>query len=490
MQNDKNAKGGLHVSTRSFLTTVAILVALMVLAGVLTRVLPRVLPQGQYARTLDANGNEIVVEGSYVLTPDAERLPVWRWFTAPIEMLGDAQALTAIVIIVFILLVGGAFSVLDRAGVFRYLIAATIRRFGGRKYLLLCLICLLCMALGSTMGLLEETVPLVPLLVLLSLALGWDTLTGVGMSLLSVGFGFAAGTFNPFTVAVAQKLAGVPLFSGLWLRLIVFVLIYALLCVFLVHHAKKVEKNPQISYTFAQDEARRSTLTASGDDEILANKAVGRAALAFVIALGCVFGYVLLALTIPGLSDYTMVVMALALPCGALIAGGISRYNPRGIWKDFGSGVLSMAPGAVLILLSMSVRHIIEQGGIMDTLLHGAYTLLQGMTPFAAILILYAIVLVFQFFVSSAASKAFLIMPLIVPLADLIGLTRQSVVLAFCFGDGFTNMFFPTNAMLLIVLGMMDIPYTKWFKWTWKLQLAVLILTALLLIFAVSVGYA
>lgn len=486
MQNDKNAKGGLHVSTRSFLTTVAILVALMVLAGVLTRV----LPQGQYARTLDANGNEIVVEGSYVLTPEAERLPVWRWFTAPVEMLGDAQALTAIVIIVFILLVGGAFSVLDRAGVFRYLIAATIRRFGGRKYLLLCLISLLCMALGSTMGLLEETVPLVPLLVLLSLALGWDTLTGVGMSLLSVGFGFAAGTFNPFTVAVAQKLAGVPLFSGLWLRLIVFVLIYALLCVFLVHHAKKVEKNPQISYTFAQDEARRSTLTASGNDEILANKAVGRAALAFVIALGCVFGYVLLALTIPGLSDYTMVVMALALPCGALIAGGISRYNPRGMWKDFGSGVLSMAPGAVLILLSMSVRHIIEQGGILDTLLHGAYTLLQGMTPFAAILILYGIVLVFQFFVSSAASKAFLIMPLIVPLADLIGLTRQSVVLAFCFGDGFTNVFFPTNAMLLIVLGMMDIPYTKWFKWTWKLQLAVLILTALLLIFAVSVGYA
>ena len=425
-----------------------------------------------------------------MLTPDAERLPVWRWFTAPIEMLGDAQALTAIVIIVFILLVGGAFSVLDRAGVFRYLIAATIRRFGGRKYLLLCLISLLCMALGSTMGLLEETVPLVPLLVLLSLALGWDTLTGVGMSLLSVGFGFAAGTFNPFTVAVAQKLAGVPLFSGLWLRLIVFVLIYALLCVFLVHHAKKVEKNPQVSYTFAQDEARRSTLTASGNDEILANKAVGRAALAFVIALGCVFGYVLLALTIPGLSDYTMVVMALALPCGALIAGGISRYNPKGMWKDFGSGVLSMAPGAVLILLSMSVRHIIEQGAILDTLLHGAYTLLQGMTPFAAILILYAIVLVFQFFVSSAASKAFLIMPLIVPLADLIGLTRQSVVLAFCFGDGFTNVFFPTNAMLLIVLGMMDIPYTKWFKWTWKLQLAVLILTALLLIFAVSVGYA
>lgn len=486
MQNSKSDRGGLHVSTRSFLSTVAILLTLMVLAGVLTRV----LPQGQYERILDAADNEVVVEGSYALTPGAGRLPVWRWFTAPIEMLGDAQALTAIVIIVFILLVGGAFSVLDRAGVFRYLIAATIHRFGGKKYLLLCLISLLCMALGSTMGLLEETVPLVPLLVLLSLALGWDTLTGIGMSLLSVGFGFAAGTFNPFTVAVAQKLAGVPLFSGLWLRLIVFAFIYALLCLFLVRHAKKVEKNPRLSYTFAQDEARRKTLPPSDDDEILANRAVKKAAAVFLAALGCVFCYVLLALTIPGLSDYTMVVMALALPCGALIAGVVSQYNPKGIWKDFGSGLLSMAPGAVLILLSMSVRHIIEQGGILDTLLHGAHTLLQGMTPFAAILILYAIVLVFQFFVSSAASKAFLIMPLIVPLADLIGLTRQSVVLAFCFGDGFTNVFFPTNAMLLIVLGMMDIPYTKWFRWTWKLQLAVLILTALLLIFALAVGYA
>ena len=135
----QKSSGSMNLSVRSFLSTVAILLSLMVLAGVLTRV----LPQGQYDRTLSESGYEMVVDGSYRTLDTAEKLPVWRWFTAPVEMLGDAQALTAVVIIVFILLVGGTFAVLEKAQVFRYLIAVTINRFGGRKYLLLCLITLL-----------------------------------------------------------------------------------------------------------------------------------------------------------------------------------------------------------------------------------------------------------------------------------------------------------------------------------------------------------
>ena len=150
---------------------------------------------------------------------------------------------------------------------------------------------------------------------------------------------------------------------------------------------------------------------------------------------------------------------------------------------------LTMLPGALLILMSMSVRHILEAGGILDTILYLARGLLTDMSPHMAILVVYAIVLALQFFISSAASKAFLILPLIAPLADMVGLTRQTIGLAFCCGDGFTNVFFPTNALLLIVLGMTGVPYAKWFKWTWKLQLTVLVLTALVLLFAVQVGY-
>lgn len=480
------SSGSMTLSVKSFLSTVAILLTLMILAGVLTLV----LPQGAYDRTIAENGYEIIVDGSYHVLEDAQRLPVWRWFTAPVEMLGDAQALTAIVIIVFILLVGGTFAVLEKAGVFRCLIAVTIRKFGDKKYLLLCLVTLLCMILGSTIGLLEETVPLVPILVLLALALGWDTLTGIGMSLMAVGFGFAAGTFNPFTVVVAQKMASLPLFSGLWLRLVTFVLIYSMLCLFLIRHAKEVERDPSSSPTFANDELRRASLIDAAQEELAGSRKVWRAVMVFGLSVALLLAYVFTALMVPSLSDYTMVVMALLLTAGGLAAGKVSGYTEKGMLKDFLSGMLSMAPGALLILLSMSVRHILEAGGIIDTILYTAHGLLSGLSPHAAALAVYAIVLFLQFFISSAASKAFLILPLIVPLADMVGISRQSVVFAFCCGDGFTNVFFPTNALLLIVLGMTGVPYVKWFKWTWKLQLGVLILTALLLLLAVQVGYA
>ena len=482
----QKSSGSMSLSVKSFLSTVAILLSLMVLAGVLTRV----LPQGQYERVLSDSGYEMVVDGSYHALESAEKLPVWRWFTAPVEMLGDAQALTAVVIIAFILLVGGTFAILEKAQVFRCLIAVTIAKFGGRKYLLLCLITLLCMVLGSTIGLLEETVPLVPILVLLALALGWDTMTGLGISIMAVGFGFAAGTFNPFTVVVAQKMADLPLFSGLWLRLVTFGLIYALLCFFLVRHAKRVERAPSLSPTFANDELRRQNLTVGDDDELAGNPGVLRAVKVFGCAIALLFAYVFTALLVPALTDYTMVVMAVLLTAGGLIAGKVSGYTKKGMFKDFLSGMVSMLPGALLILMSMSVRHILEAGGILDTILYLARGLLTDMAPQVAILVVYGIVLALQFFISSAASKAFLILPLIAPLADMVGLTRQSIVLAFCFGDGFTNVFFPTNALLLIVLGMTGVPYAKWFKWTWPLQLTVLILTALLLLFAVQVSYA
>lgn len=482
----ESSSGNLKIGTKSFLSTVAILIALMIFAGILTQI----LPQGSYERVLNDNGYEIVVEGSYTLAENAEKLPVWRWFTAPFELFGDSQSLTAIVIIVFIILVGGTFSILEKADVFRYLIASTIKKFGNKKYLLLCVVSLICMLLGSTMGLLEETVPLVPILVLLSLALGWDTLTGLGMSIMAVGFGFAAGTFNPFTVVIAQKLAEVPLFSGLWMRALAFVIIYAMLCFFLVRYAKKIEKNPQSSLVFSADEKRRQNLQTEDNTALLENKNVSKAAKTFGISMLVVLAYVVTALAIPSLSDYTMVVMAVVITLGGIIAGKVSQYKEKGMAKDFLSGMLSMAPGAVLIILSMSVRFIIEKGGIMDTILHWAYTMMKDLSPLTAILIVYLIVLIIQFFISGAASKAFLIMPLIVPLADMIGLTRQSIVLAFCFGDGFTNVFFPTNALLLIVLGLVSVPYSKWFRWTWKLQTAILVVTGLLLLLAVKIGYA
>lgn len=476
-------KGELKINARSFISTLCILFVIMIFAGVLTRV----LPQGSFERITDPSGNVEVVEGSYQLDEDAHRLPVWRWFTAPFEVIvRDENSLTAIVIIVFILLVGGTFCVLDKAGVFGYVISSTIRRFGGKKYMLLSVICLICMLLGSTIGLLEETVPLVPLLVSLAVALGWDKLVGVGMSMLAVGVGFAAGTFNPFTVGITQQLCGLPAYSGMWLRLIVFVIMYAVLLLFLIPYARKVEKHPEKSLVYDKDSAAGAQC---GSEPESRDKHVRRAAVAFMAVIAVIFAYVLTALTVPGMSDYSMPVMAVALSAGGIIAGKLSHKFEKGVVRDFLRGILNILPCVLFILMSMSVRYIVATGGVMDTILNWTYNMIKGLSPIWAVLIVYALVLILEFFISSAASKAFLIMPLIIPLADMIGLTRQSVVLAYCFGDGFTNVIFPTNALLLIVLGLTGIPYAKWFRFSWKTQVAMLVVSCAVLMFGVWIGY-
>lgn len=488
----EKSTGGLKIGAKTFISTLAILFAIMLLAGVLTRI----LPMGEYTRVTDeATGAQSIVTDSYRVIPESERerLPIWRFFTAPFEVFFDENAATAIAIIVFILLVGGAFAVLDKAGVLQAIVSLAIRKVGGvgkRRYYLIAALSFICMLLGSTMGLLEETIPLVPIIVSLSLSLGYDTLLGLGMSLMAVGFGFAAGTFNPFTVGIAQNLAGVALFSGLWLRLIVFVLIYALLALFLISYAKRLEKDPRRSVMFEQDQKKRECGAFTVDLTAHTDARVSRAAGLFGLTLAAVFAYVIVSLFVPVLSGYSMVVMALLMPIGALIAGRASGYaKPAQMFKDFFSGLIAIAPSVILILLAMSVKHIIVAGGVLDTILHAANSALCGVSPYGAILLVYLFVLILQFFISSASSKVFLIMPLICPLADMIGLTRQQVVLAFCFGDGFTNVLFPTCAVLLIALGLVDVPYGKWLRFAWKIQLAILVITAALLLFAIKIGY-
>lgn len=479
-------KSGLNISAKTFAGTVLILLLIIIFSGILTLV----LPQGSFVRTADETGNTVIIPDTYAINTDAERLPIWRWFTAPFEIFAGSDALTTAVIIIFIILIGGTFAVLEKCGVFTYVINAVIVRYGAYKYRLLAAISLICMLLGSTMGLLEETVPLVPLIVSLAIALGWDTMTGLGMSILSVGFGFAAGTFNPFSIGIAQRLAEVPLFSGLAFRVVVFICVYALLVSFLIRYAKKIERDPSLSPTFADDRSRRNDCMPSETADILTDKKTKRAVTAFAAALALVFAYVICGLFVPSLTDYTMPVMAILITAGGITAGKISGYAAKGrVFKDFLAGTAAIAPSALLIIMAMSAKQILTAGGVMDTILYNVFGLLSGLSPYAAVLLLYLFVLTVQFFISSASAKAFLIMPLITPLSDMLGLTRQTAVTAFCFGDGFTNVFFPTNALLLIVLGLTGVSYGKWFKWTAKLQLAILALTALFLMAAVSLGY-
>ncbi len=488
MEQSEKQQNGIRIGKRTFISTVCVLLAVMICAGILTLV----LPQGSYERVMVGGYEEIVPE-SYTITEGA-KLPVWRWFTAPFEVLVGSDGMMAIMIILFLVFIGGTFLVLDKSGVMRYMLVSVTKKMRNRKYVLLAAMTLCCMAIGSTMGIFEEFAPLVPIVVGLSLALGWDSFVGLGMSILAVGYGFSVGTFNPFSILVAQKLAGLPIFSGLLFRIGAFLLFYGILVTFLVLYAKKIDKNPQKSLCWESDKYLREKYRYDENDGTTENRGLKKAMWVFIGAFGLIFLYITISLILlyngnGTLTDYTMPVMVVLLTAGGLVAGKVSKYAEKGLFKDFGKGMLAMAPGALLIVMAMAAKQIVLAGGVMDTILHEAYGLMSGVGKYQAILMVFGFVLVLEFFISSASAKAFIVIPLVVPFASLLGLTRQTLVQSYCFADGFTNMFFPTNAALLIVLGLVNVSYGKWVKWGWKLTLATVAACVGLLLLAVKIGY-
>jgi len=488
----------LKIGKRTFISTALMLLCVMVFAFILTQI----IPAGEYQRVI-TDGREVVVAGSYVQT-DNIRMPFWRLFTAPFEVFTGPDAATAVMIILSIMLIGGVFLILDKCGLLQYSMRLVIRRFEKRKYLLLAAVTLFCMLLGAGMGVFEETVILAPIAVALAISLGWDALVGAGMSLLAIGFGFTAGVFNPFTIGVAQRLAGLPMFSGLWLRLIVFAVLYILLLTFLILYARRIEKDPTRSLLYGmkaskvfnyEEDSKSWEDTSSAEAEMptvedykqLEAGKYRKALRFFGLSLLVIALYVTAGVFLPVLTDFIMPVIALVITAGGIGAGFLSGHTR--VLRDFGKGLVSFLPSVILLMMALSVKHIFVSGGIMDTLLQYAYNIVIESGPLSSLLIVFVFVLCLEFFIGGASAKAFLIIPLLAPLAELVGLTRQNIVLAFSFGDGFANVIYPTNAILLIVLGIIGVPYLTWFKWTWKLQVLLIFISVGFLVFAHSIGY-
>lgn len=395
----KKEKGTLEASAKSFITAIAVIFVMMILTYALTFIIP---------------GGEI---------------PFWKWALSPVMVLSGEDSGSLIAIIVLLVVLGGVFNSLDKFGILRFMLDKITAKFGKSRRVLLAVIPLFFMVLGSAAGSYEECVPLVPVVVALAIRLGWDALTGLGMSILAVGCGFAAGVCNPFTVGVAQELAGLPIFSGVWLRAFSFVIIYCFLMLFLFAHVKKIEK-PM-------------------DEEYLQQFSNGS-------------------------------------------AKEIAYSSGSRMWKlliTFKDGVISVLPGVLLILMANSIRFTLMGGNILNTILEAAVTFASGMPPWGVLLFIYGLVLFLNFFIPSGSAKAFLLMPLIVPTAETFGISAQLCVMAFAFGDGFSNVFYPTNPVLLISLGLANVSYGTWVKWSGKFQLFNLLVTSALLFFGMAVGY-
>jgi uncharacterized ion transporter superfamily protein YfcC len=326
-------------------------------------------------------------------------------------------------------------------------------------------------------------------MIALSYSLGWDALIGLGMSILATNMGFSAAISNPYTLGVAQQLAGLPLFSGAWLRIPIFLVIYVVFTFFLVSYARKIDRDPSKSLVYGRDQTERSKYKAM-DVSIAGNDPRQNRAISFFgLFLLLIFAVMLMGPFVPAISDYALPIVGILFLLGGLGAGFISGAGGRKVRQGLLDGWSGLAPSVPLILMAASIRYILDAGGVTDTILHAAAEPFSNLGPFPAALVIYGLALGIEFFIASGSAKAFLMMPIIMPLADLIGVTRQTAVLGYIFGDGFSNLAYPTNPVLLICLGLTIVSYPTWLRWTAKLWLWVLLITAVFLAIAVAIHF-
>ncbi len=475
----ENKQSGITLNKKTIALICILLVGIMAFAGVLTQIMPR----GLY--DLDENGS--IINGTYREIED--KMPIWKIFLAPILLFGSESSLTGLAIILFIVIIGGTFLILDKCSVLKYIMAVVINKFGNRKYLLLNSMIFICMLLSSTAGILEESVTLVPITVAISLALGWDSFVGLCISLVSIAFGFTAATFNPFNVVTVQKMAGIPIFSGLGYRIIVFIVIYLVLAGFVTLYAKKIEKNPQKSLCYETDIALREKYRLDDSIAIINDKQISKAAKAFLFCLLGVLAGIILDFILGTEGMISLPCMAILFFTGGLLSGYFSGLRGKNLFRSFGEGIKTVAPIIPLILIILAITYILDEGNIIPTILNFVYNLIQGLSPYSAILILFVFIVILEFFIGSGTAKAFLVMPLVLPLAEMVGVSAQSVTLAFCFGDGFTNLLYPTSGIMIIAIGLVNITYGKWLKFSWKLFVLEGIASVALMLTAIAINY-
>lgn len=333
----------------------------MMFAGVLTQI----VPTGVYNVRDDGS----IIDGTYhLISKEKAGYSFWRVFLAPIEcfIYSTSDALTGLAIIVFIIVIGGTFLVLDNSGVLKYIISTIVKKYSSKKYILLAVMIFACMALSSLAGILEESVTLVPLAVAISLSLGWDSLVGLGFSLIAVAFGYTAATFNPFNIGMVQSMANLPMFSGLAFRLLAFAVIYAILAAFLINYAKKIEKNPQNSIVYEIDiKLRDRFINADETEKAHKNPNLGKATKTFISSIAGVLVITVACFvaqrfihddSVSSIVGYLpMVSMAILFALGGLRAGSIAGIKGKELGKGFFDGAMAVMPCAPLIIFIISI---------------------------------------------------------------------------------------------------------------------------------------
>ena len=439
------------------------------------------IPQGSF----ETDVNDNIIPGTYQQGA-VKGIAIWRVLTAPIRVFASEDSLTIIMISIFLLVMSGVFNLLDKTGGIKAVIAYIMSRLRDRGGPVVCITVLIFMLFGSLFGMFEELVTLLPLIIVFMLSMNMDTMVGLGTCLMAACFGFSTAITNPFSVGTAAQLAQIHVSSGAWLRVVFFCIVYLILCVFLLRYLKKIHRDPKASATYEADLKRREELIGQAETNLSDQKRIFRIYAVFFAIQGILLLAIACIRTISGLA---IPILAASFLISGLIAGQLVCKNYRQVLRYFLQGAAAMLPAVAMIALASSVKLVMVESNILHTVMHNVLGLLEGKDKFVTILLIYGLILFLQLFIGSASAKIFLVMPIVLPITNALGISPTLVILTYCMADGFTDVILPTNPVLLIGLSMANVSYWKWLKWTWKLQLLLLVISILVLLFGVMIGY-
>lgn len=448
--------------------------ALIVLAVALTWL----LPGGSYLREQVKDGGtvrELVVPGSYHRVDSRPQ-------TSGLVLAPVKGFLRMVDIIGFIFLVGGAFNILNDTGA----IAAGIRTLVGvlahRSFLIIPIVMTVFSFFGGAFGMCEEAIPFALIFVPMAIALGYDSIVGICLSFVAAGAGFAAGFLNPFTVQIAQGIAGVPPGSGIGYRLIVWAITTAATIAFVMVYAARIRKDPTKSPMHDLDSVRREEIEKAEQAQAVFT---WRHGVCLLILLAAIVGLVL------GSTSWKWYIMEFAglfLGMG-ILAGTAAGMGPNAIANSFITGAKDIASAALIVGFAGGIIVVLQEGNILDTILYGMASVTSRVGGVLAAEAMFLLQTVLNFFIPSGSTKAVLTMPLLAPLADLSGITRQTLVLAYQLGAGFTSMIIPTSGVTVGTLALARIPYERWVRWNWRMQAMFFVLSLLFLVWPALAGW-
>ncbi len=448
--------------------TYLVIGALIIVMAALTWI----VPGGEFEKQ-EVDGKQRVIPNTFEFK-DRNPQGIGAILGAPFEGFVEAAD-----IIVFVLIVGGAFYVLQGTKAIDAGILAVARAHERSRTVRLLLIPIFMVIFslgGSVYGMAEETIPFVLIFIPLALALGYDSIVGIAIPFVGAGAGFAGAFINPFTLGIAQGISGLPPLSGLGYRVLVWIITTSVATIFIMRYAARVKKNPRLSPCYETDQAKRSNLDMS---ELESFSGISNRHKLVLVGFGLAMG--LLVFGVLQYGWYIKEIAALFLASGIII-GVVGGLKASQIVDNFSRGAKDLLDTALLIGLARGILVIARDGHIIDTLLNFFASLIDGLPAVAAAWIMFFTQTAINFFVPSGSGQAALTMPIMAPLADLVGVSRQTAVLAYQFGDGFSNLIIPTSGILVGILALAGISWTKWARWMLPLQLILLGVGMMLLI--------